>query len=116
MASQIPQYTPNWEQAYHKESIPEQIHQSSINNLIETEEDEKSKYGISNPNIIITENYENIPTGWHPNTQPITPFRNPYENNMYMASNTQPNPYAYNPELYKSSYLPQYRQLSNPLK
>ena len=114
-AAQIPQYTPNWEQAYHKESTSEQICQDSMMSLIETEEDEKSKYGISNPNITLTENYENIPTGWHPNTQPITPFNNPYENNMYSPSNTQPNPYVYNPE-YRSSYLPQYRQLSNPLK
>lgn len=111
--SQTPEYTPNWDSAYHHETEIPQIHDVQISNFIENEEDQKHKYTFQNKEgSMLPEGGLKVPTGWHPNQTPVNNPQNiPQYGSTYGTSSTQPNPYAYNPAygMNNSSYLPQYR-------
>ena len=102
--------TPNWSSAYHHEIEIPQIHDVCLGNFIENEEDDKNKHGMSNVEVNVTLDTTKVPKDWHPNDQPMV-------NNQvqpFTVSNTQPNPYAYNPAYgMGGTYLPQYKTTLN---
>lgn len=101
--------TPNWSSAYHHEIEIPKIHDVCVNNFIENEEDDKNKHAIQNVDASINTNTDNIPKGWHPNDRPQMDYSQQYYQNNSTVSNTQPNPYTYNPAYGMSTYLPQYK-------
>lgn len=118
--SQVPEYSPKWKEAFHLNEEPPKYVDASLCNLVETDEDRKNKYGITNNGgSMISDDYpqEPLQNQHHPNQyrQPMMPQQQSYcypqPQQQWTPPPVVPNPYIqaqqvgtwYNQPLYYQS-------------